>query len=235
MIRNVLGLFWPLFSLKPYLCFISFRFTLDSRFSLTSPESSCTARFQHWRSHSFRFSELTCGKKYTKVLSWTCVRYSFTSRLIYRATFIWPWKIVSVSVRYLFYQPVDEKIKTWPLRFPAKQNPNTDARLYPFDKPIKSLYFRSFVVSVLFARFHFKVIRKSLQQKRKVQLPHGTGLAHQHSLRFIVGDTKSIWQTWRQMITLYKDTKGAVDWRYSGIGINGTNLRNHLYRQFMTS
>ena len=34
--------------------------------------------------------------------------------------------------------------------------------LYPFDKPIKWLYFRSFVVSVLFARFHFKVIRKSL-------------------------------------------------------------------------
>ena len=34
----------------------------------------------------------------------------------------------------------------------------------PFDKPIKSLYFRSFVVSVLFARFHFKVIRKSLHR-----------------------------------------------------------------------
>ena len=33
--------------------------------------------------------------------------------------------------------------------------------LYPFDKPIKSLYFLSFVVFVLFARFHFKVIRKS--------------------------------------------------------------------------
>ena len=31
-----------------------------------------------------------------------------------------------------------------------------------FDKPIKSLYFRSFVVSVLFASFHFKVILKSL-------------------------------------------------------------------------
>ena len=29
--------------------------------------------------------------------------------------------MVSVSVRYLFYQPVDEKIKTWPLRFPAKK------------------------------------------------------------------------------------------------------------------
>ena len=38
----------------------------------------------------------------------------------------------------------------------------SQARLFPFDKPIKSLYFRSFVVSVLFARFHFKVIRKSL-------------------------------------------------------------------------
>ena len=27
----------------------------------------------------------------------------------------------SVSVRYLLYQPMDEKIKTWPLRFPAKK------------------------------------------------------------------------------------------------------------------
>ena len=36
------------------------------------------------------------------------------------------------------------------------------AFVFPFDKPIKSLYFRSFVISVLFARFHFKVIRKSL-------------------------------------------------------------------------
>ena len=34
----------------------------------------------------------------------------------------------------------------------------------PFDKPIKSLYFCSFVVSVLFACFHFKVIRKSLYE-----------------------------------------------------------------------
>ena len=111
--------------------------------------------------------------------------------------------MVSVSVRYLFYQPMDKKIKTWPLRLPAKENPNMEkalfhwawaivlqydvvvkyrlisreffghevfsperslnqpkarARLYPFGKPIKSLYFRSFFVSVLFARFHFRVI-----------------------------------------------------------------------------
>ena len=35
------------------------------------------------------------------------------------------------------------------------------ARLHPFDKPIKLLHFRLFIVSVLFASFHFKVIRKS--------------------------------------------------------------------------
>ena len=29
--------------------------------------------------------------------------------------------MVSVSVRSLFHQPMDEKIKTWPLRFPAKE------------------------------------------------------------------------------------------------------------------
>ena len=42
------------------------------------------------------------------------------------------------------------------------QPTKSHARLYPFDKPFKSLYFRSFVVSVLFARFHSRVIRKSL-------------------------------------------------------------------------
>ena len=32
------------------------------------------------------------------------------------------------------YQPTDEKIKTWPLRFPAKENPNMEKAL--FDWPI---------------------------------------------------------------------------------------------------
>ena len=43
-----------------------------------------------------------------------------------------------ISVRYLFYQPVDEKIKTWTLRFPAKENPNTEKAL--FDWPIVLQY-----------------------------------------------------------------------------------------------
>ena len=55
-----------------------------------------------------------------------------------RAISIWPWKMVPVSVRYLFYQPMDEKIKTWTLRFPAKENPNMEKAL--FDWPIVLQY-----------------------------------------------------------------------------------------------
>ena len=43
-----------------------------------------------------------------------------------------------VSVRYLFYQPMDEKIKTWPLRFAATENLNMEKAL--FDWPIVFQY-----------------------------------------------------------------------------------------------
>ena len=46
--------------------------------------------------------------------------------------------MVSVIVHYLFYQPMDEKIKTWPLRFLAKENPNMEKEL--FDWPIMFQY-----------------------------------------------------------------------------------------------
>ena len=39
-------------------------------------------------------------------------------------------KMVSVSDRYLFYQPMDEKIKTSTLRFPAKENPDMEKALF---------------------------------------------------------------------------------------------------------
>ena len=55
-----------------------------------------------------------------------------------RAIFVWPWKMVSVSVRHLFYQPMDKKIKPWTLRFPAKENPNMEKSL--FDWPIVLQY-----------------------------------------------------------------------------------------------
>ena len=38
--------------------------------------------------------------------------------------------MVSLSVRYLFHQPVDEKIKTWTLRFPAEENLNMEKELF---------------------------------------------------------------------------------------------------------
>ena len=38
----------------------------------------------------------------------------------------------------MFYQPMDGMIKTWPLRFPAKENPNMEKGL--FDWPIVSQY-----------------------------------------------------------------------------------------------
>ena len=46
--------------------------------------------------------------------------------------------MVSVSVRCLFCQPVDEEIKTWTLRFPTKENPNIEKAL--FDWPIVLKY-----------------------------------------------------------------------------------------------
>jgi len=46
--------------------------------------------------------------------------------------------MVLISVRYLFYQPMDEKIKTWTLCFPAKENPNIERAL--FDWPVVLQY-----------------------------------------------------------------------------------------------
>ena len=40
--------------------------------------------------------------------------------------------------RYLFYQPMNEKIKTCTLHFPAKENPNMEKAL--FDLPIVLQY-----------------------------------------------------------------------------------------------
>ena len=47
-------------------------------------------------------------------------------------------KMVSLSVRYLFYQPMDEEIKTLIVRSPAKENPNMEKAL--FDWPIVLQY-----------------------------------------------------------------------------------------------
>ena len=78
-----------------------------------------------------------------------------------KALFDWP-----IVLQYDFkakYRLISRKSSGIKFFHPSVRFPNqSHARLYPFDKPIKSFYFRSFVVSVLFAHFHFKVIRKSL-------------------------------------------------------------------------
>ena len=78
-----------------------------------------------------------------------------------KTLFDWPILLqCGVKVKYRLISRRSSGIKFF---HPSVRLTNqSHARLYPFDKPIKSFYFRSFVVSVLFARFHFKVIRKSL-------------------------------------------------------------------------
>ena len=46
--------------------------------------------------------------------------------------------MVSVSVPHLFHQPMDEKVKTLTLYFPARENPNMEMAL--FDWPIVLQY-----------------------------------------------------------------------------------------------
>ena len=66
--------------------------------------------------------------------------------------------MVSVSVRSLFHQPMDEKIKTWTLRFPAKENPNMEKAL--FDWPIVLQY------DVKAMKFFYASIRLTNQKPR---------------------------------------------------------------------
>ena len=44
--------------------------------------------------------------------------------------------MVSVSVSYLFHKPMDEQIKTWTLRFPAKENTTCNMEKASFEWPI---------------------------------------------------------------------------------------------------
>ena len=98
-----------------------------------------------------------------------------------RAIFIWPWKMVSVSVRYLFYQPMDEKIKTWTLRFPAKENPNMDKVL--FDWPIVLQYdvkAKNRLISRKFSgmKFFHLIVRLTNQKPRSfVSVPYTNQIA----------------------------------------------------------
>ena len=69
--------------------------------------------------------------------------------------------MVSASVRCLFYQPMDEKIKRWPLCFPAKENPKMGKA--SFDWPIVLQYFIKAKVSRKLSCNQLKVTRACIR------------------------------------------------------------------------
>ena len=80
-------------------------------------------------------------------------------------------KMVSVSVLYLLYQPMYKKIKTWPLRFHAKQNPNMAKAL--FDWPIVLQYdFKAkyWLISRKFSGVTFFHPERSLNQRKAARV-----------------------------------------------------------------
>ena len=77
--------------------------------------------------------------------------------------------MVWVSVRYLFYQPMDEKSvkKTRTLRFPAKENPNMEKGLLDWSINYRVAVCRQSVVSIEF----WKVLRHDVfSPKRSLRL-----------------------------------------------------------------
>ena len=71
--------------------------------------------------------------------------------------------MVSVRVRYLFYQPMDEKNKTGTLRFPGKENPNME-RHCSIDQSCCSMTSKRFLESSLGMKFFQPSVRLTNQK-----------------------------------------------------------------------
>ena len=94
------------------------------------------------------------------------VKFNMCCSVHHRAIFVWPWKIILVSVHYLFYQPVDEKIKTWPLCFPTKENPYMGQTLFNWPNMLQyDIKAKHWLISRKF--FHASV-RLTNQKPRKI-------------------------------------------------------------------
>ena len=91
--------------------------------------------------------------------------------------------MVSVSVRYLFYQPITEKIKTWSLRFPTKENPYMETAL--FNWPIVLQYHLKAKYRLIFRKFFgwiffqpsFRLISRKLSRARFVSVRQTSQIA----------------------------------------------------------
>ena len=77
-----------------------------------------------------------------------------------RALFDWP-----IVLQYWVISRKFSRMKFFNLSVNSFNQPKATRGGCPFDKKIKSLYFQSFVVSALVARFHFKVIGKSVYRE----------------------------------------------------------------------
>ena len=75
--------------------------------------------------------------------------------------------MVSASVRYLFYQPMDEKIETWTLRFPAKEYPNKLDCPTVFQYDVKA---KSRLISTKFSGIKFFSPERSLNQPKTTRV-----------------------------------------------------------------
>ena len=127
-----------------------------TRFHHRKTTSLCQFKPLKWVScwYFAKLKELHVSRNLSKLKGW--VLPPNWVKLENRAVFVWSWNenarakqkpqtngnraiwLVSVSVRYLFYQPMDEKIKTWTFRFPAKENPSMEKAL--FDWPMVLQY-----------------------------------------------------------------------------------------------
>ena len=130
--------------------------------------------FSLWKTQKGWQIEIMAVKKWRKRSGFVLYLYfndsAFTA---VRAIFVWPWKMVSVRAHYLFYQPMDEKIKTWTLSFSAKDNPITEK--VSFDWPIVLQYnvkAKYQLISRKFSGMIFFSPERSLNQSKATHVCH---------------------------------------------------------------
>ena len=93
----------------------------------------------------------------------------------------WPWKMV----KYSFYQRMDEKIKTWTLCFPAKENPNIEKAL--FDWPIMLQYDTKVKYQLISRKFlGMKIFHQSEPKATCVCIRSKNQSNHSISVRFLL-------------------------------------------------
>ena len=95
---------------------------------------------------------------------------TYPVQVTYGAIFVWHGKMISVTVHNLFYQPMDENIKTWTFRFPAKKNPLIRRRHFWICWPIVLQYDVKAICKMLSDMKFFPMSVRLTNQKPRVFL-----------------------------------------------------------------